>query len=193
MARWIFPAADRREIRASARHGPQRVGKRRLRWWVAIDSNVAKGIAAGRERDRQQALKVDLRPIQVRGPDDLESAISAVADQGIAGLEAANQPMFTSRAGQIAIAAVAAKFRLPSIGSLGFARNGVFWATASASPTCIAAPPVFVDRILDGAKPGAIPVEQATKFTTVVNPKTAKAIGVEIPPLLLASADEVIE
>ena len=51
----------------------------------------------------------------------------------------------------------------------------------------------FVDKILKGAKPGDIPIEQATRFHTIVNLKTAKAIGVDIPPLLLAGADEVIE
>jgi putative tryptophan/tyrosine transport system substrate-binding protein len=52
---------------------------------------------------------------------------------------------------------------------------------------------VFVDKILKGEKPGDIPIEQATKFTTIVNLKTAKTLGLEIPPSVLAGANEVIE
>ncbi len=83
--------------------------------------------------------------------------------------------------------------RLPTAGSLRLVKNGglVGYGVDFAAMSRRAA--YFVDKILKGGNPGDLPIEQATKFRRIVNLKTAKAIGVDIPPLLLASADDVIE
>jgi putative ABC transport system substrate-binding protein len=137
------------------------------------------------------ALKVELRPIEVADAGWLESAISAAVDEKIGGLVSTDQTLFIRNAD--AIAAIAQKRRLPSIGGPLYARNGGLMGYGVNFPPMFRHAAVFVDKILRGEKPGDIPIEQATKFETIVNLKSAEALGIAMPPVLLASADEVIE
>jgi putative tryptophan/tyrosine transport system substrate-binding protein len=90
--------------------------------------------------------------------------------------------------------ALAARLRLPAIYPYGFfAREGGLLSYGIVPSDNFRRAAAYVDRILKGAKPGEMPVQVPTKFELVLNLKTAKALGLEIPPKLLATADELIE
>ena len=140
-------------------------------------------------RAAAKALGVDLSPIEVSGPEELESAFASWAEQKVGAVVVVDIFAIQSPA----IAAIAAKRRIASIGSLELATAGGLIGYGADLPAMYRRAAVFVDKILKGAKPGNIPIELATKFKTAVNLKTAKALGIDIPPTLLAAADEVIE
>jgi putative ABC transport system substrate-binding protein len=138
-----------------------------------------------------KALRIEFQAIEVGSSTDLEGAFSALANQQMGALVVGDHALFIANAD--AISDLAAKHRLPSIGPLELAGSGGLMAYGVNFSDQFRRAAVFVDKILRGAKPGDIPVEQATKFELVVNLKTAKALGLEIPPTLHARADEVVE
>ena len=138
-----------------------------------------------------KALQVDLRPIDVSGPTEFERAFSAWADAQVGGFVASDHTRISFNAH--AIAALAAKYRLPSIGPLELPASGGLMGYGVNFTDMFRRAAVLVDKILNGAKPGDIPIEQATTFKSVLNLKTAKALGVTVPDKLLATTDEVIE
>ena len=91
------------------------------------------------------------------------------------------------------IAALTKKYGIPSIGPLELPANGGLIGYGVNFSDMFRRAATFVDKILKGTKPGDIPVEQATKFKFVINLKAARAFGIDLPPSLLARADEVIE
>ena len=136
-----------------------------------------------------KALRVDLSPIEVSGPEEFESAFSSWAEQKVSTVVTLD--IFAELSP--AIAALAAKHRFASIGPLELTTAGGLIGFGVDFPAMFRRAAVFVDKILKGAKPGEIPIELATKFQTVVNLETAKALGIDIPLTVLAGADEVIE
>jgi putative ABC transport system substrate-binding protein len=138
-----------------------------------------------------KALRVGLQPFEIGKPTEFESAFSAWADKQIGALVVSDHAQFVANTN--AIAALAAKHRLPSIGPLELAASGGLMAYGVNFSDQYRRAAVFVDKILKGAKPGDIPVEQSTKFETIINRKTAKTFGIEVPTSILLRADEVIE
>ena len=138
-----------------------------------------------------QALKVELRPIEVDVPGDLESVLSAVGSTPMDGLVITDANAFVTSP---IVAAIVDKCRVPSIAAPIVASRGAAPVGYGVDFTAMfRRSAVFVDKILKGANPGDIPIEQPTQFKTVVNLKTAKALGIEIPATLLGRADEVVE
>jgi putative ABC transport system substrate-binding protein len=140
-----------------------------------------------------KALKVALQLIEVSNPSDCESALTAGPGASVGGLAVIDVPAFNIGPGPAAVAAAATHHGLPSAGGLSLASNGGLLGYGVDFIPLFGRAAYFVNNILKGAKPGDIPIEQATKFITVVNLKTAKALGIDIPPVILAAADEVIE
>jgi putative ABC transport system substrate-binding protein len=129
----------------------------------------------------------------VRATTDIESALQSFAREPNGGLILTADNFVYSR--YALIADQAHRYRLPSIAlSLSFAKQGgLMEYNVDDLPNQNRQAAGYVDRILKGAKPGDLPVQAPTKFKLVINLKTAKALGLTVPPTLLAVADEVIE
>jgi len=136
-----------------------------------------------------QALALEIQPLAVQSPKDLQGALESASKGGTQALVIFPDPTINSHSKQISD--YAAKHRLPTVSQR---------STATEEGCLISYGPVdqyrrvayYVDKILKGTKPTDIPVEQATKFVFAINLKTAKQIGVTIPPNVLARADKVI-
>jgi len=138
------------------------------------------------------ALGLSLHIVEARKPDELEAAVASAIMERAAGLIVVLDPMFLAQ--RVRLAELANKARLPTIyGIEEHVEAGGLMAYAASRLDIFRRAAAFVDKILRGAKPSDLPVEQPTKFELVVNLKTAKALGLTIPESFLSLADKVIE
>jgi putative ABC transport system substrate-binding protein len=137
------------------------------------------------------SLRVDLHRLPVRGPNAFADALSSLITESVEALVLVDDGMLIANAQELGGMSLAQ--RLASIGFTEFARGGGLLGYGVSFPAMFSRAAILVDRLLKGAKPGDLPIEQATKFEMVLNLRTAKALGHDIPPSLLARADEVIE
>ena len=138
-----------------------------------------------------KALKLELLTFEARGPGDFEGAFAAMISQQIGAAVLHEDPMLN--ANSKAIVDTLARHRLLACGFPEFAAAGGLMAYGINLPEMDRRAAVFVDKIFKGAKPADLPVERATKFMTIVNLRTARAMGIDIPTSILLRADEVIE
>jgi putative ABC transport system substrate-binding protein len=150
-------------------------------------------LAVFKETERAaQTLGIEVQSLEVRGPDDFGGAFEAAKRQPPDALIVVEDPLTMDFRKQVID--FAATCRLPAIYGLRFFvdAGGLMAYGASLSDLQRRAA-AYVDKILRGAQPGDLPVEQPTKFELLINLKTANALGLAIPPVILARADEVIE
>ena len=138
-----------------------------------------------------RALGIQLEVVGVHQPDELKDAFDSIAHQGLSAVITGIDPMLWNERKQMAELAVTRRIAVMAQ-SGEMTRDGLLFSYAANYPIIFRRAAHYVDKILRGAKPQDIPVEQPTKFELIINLKTAKAIGLTIPPTVLFQADEVI-
>jgi putative tryptophan/tyrosine transport system substrate-binding protein len=138
------------------------------------------------------ALAVEILPFEVGAPNDLDAALAKIAGARVGAVVVLADPVFFSERRRIIISAAAA--RLPTIWSTRiFAEDDGLLSYGIDEADSFRRAAGYVAKILKGAKAGELPVELPVKFELLINLRTAKALGLTVPPTLLARADEVIE
>ena len=182
----VFLSGKRLELLTEAIPGLSRVGVLRHR-----DASTTSGALAEYEA-AARALNIEFRPLDLRGPNpDLEDALQRAHRAGVNALVTiTSASLFVERE---RLASLAIKTRLPSMyQGPAWVEAGGLMSYASNDLDAFRRAATYVDKILKGAKPADLPVEQASKFELVINLKTAKQIALTIPPNVLARADRVI-
>jgi putative ABC transport system substrate-binding protein len=159
-----------------------------------IASDVA--IAVLKEKDALQKVATELGfelvHYGLKTVDDLEGAFAAGLRDDVSAFYISGEPLLTANLARVMSLVTAS--RKPTVGPYpDWGRAGLLMSYATDPLDGVRHAGIYVAKILNGAKPGDLPVEQASKFTFVINLKTAKALGIVVPPTLLALADEVIE
>jgi putative tryptophan/tyrosine transport system substrate-binding protein len=161
----------------------------------AVLSDPSNADADAKAKDLQiaaDALGQPIEPVGVRSVQDFDAAFAALVRRGVRAVLVSNEVLFTSHRDQVV--GLAARHAIPAIDAYAeFASAGGLMSYGPSRNDGYRQCGVYVARILKGEKPGDLPVRQPSRFELVVNLKAARALGLEVPPGLLARADEIIE
>jgi hypothetical protein len=145
-----------------------------------------------RAEQAAKQLNIKIVPVSAKGPEEFSDAFSEMKKSKLNGLVVLGDAMF--RVNRASIIALAAETRLPAVyAPRDYAESGGLISYGACIPCNFRRTATYIDKILKGAKPGDLPVEQPATFEMVVNLKTAAALGLTIPATLLLVADQVIE
>jgi putative ABC transport system substrate-binding protein len=159
---------------------------------LVVPSNAGSPLAIREAQGAADSLGMDLTVVRVERAADLDVALATIERAGADALYVFVEPMLYSNRSRLV--EFAARTRLPTLYQNGdVVRDGGLIGYSPLFSTHYRRAADYVDKILKGAKPSDIPVEQSTHYELVINVASARAIGLEIPPTLLARADEVIE
>jgi len=154
--------------------------------------NPIRDLMLSEAKAAMRSLPAQLQVLDARGPGDFEAAFSAMRKDRSDALLILVDPMLFGQRKQLAD--LTTRSRLPAVSGLKeFADAGILMTYGASLPALFRRAASYVDKILKGAKPADLPVEQPTKFELVINLKTAKALGLTIPQSVLRRADEVIQ
>ncbi len=155
-------------------------------------ANPAHGLAIRHLKVAARSLSVQLQLLEARGPSEFDSAFAAMARERAQVLFVVLDPFFGIHRAQLRV--LAARSRLPAMyGSREYPEDGGLMSYGPDYRESFRRAATYVDKILKGAKPADLPIEQPSRFELVINMKTAKALGLTIPQSLLLRADQVIE
>jgi putative ABC transport system substrate-binding protein len=153
--------------------------------------NPANRVALEEARASARTLALQLQVLEIRQPNELAHAFSLLKTRGVDALLVLSDPAFAPISG---VAKLTIQSRLPAISaSRGFAEAGGLFSYGPSFLENFRRAASYVDKILKGARPADLPVQQPTKFEFVINLKTAKALGLTMPQSLLQRADEVMQ
>jgi len=154
-------------------------------------ANSASGPGIAALEIAAKSLKLGIQPFEVRAPNEFDSVFTTMAKRHVDAIVVQADTIFIINAK--AVADLAATRQFPSAGLKEFAEAGGLIGYGPNLLEMYRHAAVFVDKILKGAKPGDLPIERATTFELVINMKTAKTLGLTIPPSVLLRADQVIQ